>query len=250
MADDPAVEEVIRRMVSPATAAVGPATGDFQAAFDQAMREIARARLSIGNLQGLQTGRIESDYGRATGELGLNRDEILKALADRLASSGILRSGINIEEQGNIQRDYNRDLGELGISRTRGLEDLQENVKAAEQELLNREEQLKLQKAQWDSQQALAAAQASAGSFGPTGQFQAGGGMGGGSRAPQPVFQQTAVDRLNMQTGNPMKYNPPPPNLRAPGPSPLSSRGGTFGMFPVKKKTQYSGGGSGGVHYM
>lgn len=186
MADE-AVEEVIRRLLSPSQAPVGGG-GNFQASYDQAMREIGRSRSGINNLQQLQTNRINTDFGIGEQRLGEDKGQTLKALMDRLAGQGIARSGINIEEQGNVQQEFQRALQELTFGKTRGLEDLQQNVMAGLQDLTNREEELKIQKAQYDAQKALESAQSMGGGFSPTGNFSGGGSWNGAQwGAPQPI---------------------------------------------------------------
>ncbi len=178
-------DEVLRSLLGNTdqftNALAGP---DFNQAFEQAMRDIARSKTGLNSLQSQQTERFNQDYSQGLQSLDRNKTDTLAALRDRLASQGILRSGINVDEQGKVQQNYLENLQGLTNTKTRGLEDLNVSVTNALQDLLSKEESLNFQRNSANVQSGLASAQEQAGlqalqsgaggigpSFSPTGQY-------------------------------------------------------------------------------
>ena len=119
----------------------------------QEQRGLLQSQFSAGQQ------RINEDYQTQTDELGRQRTDAIDLLQDQLAGQGILKSGINLEEQGEIGQDYQRFLGQLGQMRNRSLEDLQGALSQGLQGVASEEQRLAFEEARLAHQQQLEEAQ-------------------------------------------------------------------------------------------
>lgn len=127
----------------------------FNPQYAAAMRDIARQRAGMLDMQNRSTTRLNEDFSLGLENLGRNREQAVGTLQDNLASNGILRSGINLEQQGRINEGFLRDVNNTTQTRTRALEDLMVELTAANQNLFAREEQLNFQRAEADTETKL-----------------------------------------------------------------------------------------------
>lgn len=145
------------------TVAPKPPTSLQQYPYDQqhemGLRDITRRESEITSLEELARRRLLEDYG--SGERDLNRvyGENLENLSQRMANQGILRSGINIQEQTDLGSTFGRQQEELTQGRARGEEDISRDVTGQMGQLTREKELLDYERTERVKQQELERAQ-------------------------------------------------------------------------------------------
>lgn len=140
-----------------------PPTSLQQYPYDQmhemGLRDITRRESEVRSLEELARRRLLEDYG--SGERDLNRvyGENLENLSQRMANQGILRSGINIQEQTDLGSTHGRQLEELTQGRARGEEDISRDVTGQMGQLTREKELLDYERTERVKQQELERAQ-------------------------------------------------------------------------------------------
>lgn len=104
---------------------LGSNPGRFNAEFEALLRQLAGEQSRAVSGANIGLSRLTQDFRQGVGDLERSRVENIDTLRNNLGSQGILRSGINIEEQGNINQDFGRGINYLGQQFARGQEDIQ-----------------------------------------------------------------------------------------------------------------------------
>lgn len=89
----------------------------------------------------LQKSRANTDFLQGKNRLGTQRDELMEELEARMADQGILRSGININEQTKLGRRYQDEVGDLTQQSQRTLEDISRAFLGGKQQILSGQRQ-------------------------------------------------------------------------------------------------------------
>lgn len=139
-----------------------PVAWSYDPNYSEGMRRALEQRANLEFDYGVGQRRLGEDYTTSADALGRNRDDTLQALKDRLASQGILQSGINISEQGRIQSDYGRSLQDLNTQKARAQEDSSTGLARGEQNIQSVQNQLEIERARSQAQIEQARAQAEA----------------------------------------------------------------------------------------
>jgi hypothetical protein len=116
----------------------------YQFPFDPEIATLQRDLLSDQTRQlselGAQRQRLGQDFDIRQMQMQQQQQADLESLANRFASQGILRSGINIGAQGRLGEAYQRQFESGALSTARGLEDIlrqETDVRGRTQEGLN-----------------------------------------------------------------------------------------------------------------
>lgn len=114
----------------------------FDPNYAERLRQLQGQFAGYDSQEELGNRRIGEDYLTAKRNASDTNTDTLKRLQEKLANSGIGRSGINIAAQGDIEGAYQKDLGALGTSTTRSLEDLQRGLASGRQGLVDEKSSL------------------------------------------------------------------------------------------------------------
>lgn len=84
-----------------------------QAGFERGRNDLQALAQQYMAQKEAQFSRIDSDVATSQSRLGRGRELALDSLRQSLANRGILRSGINAEEQGKVQEGFNNSVADL-----------------------------------------------------------------------------------------------------------------------------------------
>lgn len=135
-----------------------PQLSQYDAQFGAAQRAIQEQIAGLASEQELQTRRVNEDYETRRREMDQDRQRALEELEARMAGQGILRSGINVEQQGRLGQRFTEASGNLGTQRARSVEDIVRAITGRRQELQREHEQVGLERARANAQAAIEAA--------------------------------------------------------------------------------------------
>lgn len=108
----------------------------FDPGYAANLRNLQERFAGINSSEELANRRLGEDYTTSKTKLGTSNQDTLKRLSEKLANSGLGRSGINIAAQGEIGQAYQDDLNTLGTGTARSLEDIQRQITGQRQDVL------------------------------------------------------------------------------------------------------------------
>lgn len=95
--------------------------------------------------QGIQRGRINQDFDRTMGRLGLQRGRDLEGMEDDFAGRNMIHSGLYGENVGEYNTDFQNVVNDLNLDKSRSLEDLVNQLRMFQSELAAQEENARLE---------------------------------------------------------------------------------------------------------
>jgi hypothetical protein len=134
----------------------------FDAQYEQQLRAIQDQQAGLASQEGVDTSRVQNDFGLQAQQLAQQREQAQRALYGKMAGQGILRSSINVDQQRNLGNQYLQDYSGMQTNRTRTLEDIARDYVNRRYGLNQQAEQAGYQRTQRAEQQALESARAAA----------------------------------------------------------------------------------------
>lgn len=114
-----------------------PYDAEYEAEMDS-LRELLAQITSGANLQ---KTRANTSFLKNKNRLGSQRDELMEQLEAQMADQGILRSGININEQSKLGKRYQDEIGDLTQETQQTLEDVSRAFLGGKQQILSGQRQ-------------------------------------------------------------------------------------------------------------
>lgn len=145
---------------------------DFNRNYEDTLDSLQRSRADLQQQRDLESQRLQEEYGRIFRDIRQQQQDALAVDAERMASRGILRSGLAVKSAGNIGNEFGGALDEQQRAMSAALEDqtsryaqadrgIQENIGRAQEYLTRQQQMLEEQRAR----QAAAAAAAQRAAF-------------------------------------------------------------------------------------
>lgn len=130
-----------------------PTATGFNRDYESGVQSGVRDLTSVANNFDTQRNLDLQDQTRSTSQLGESRDQTLKGLQQKFADQGILRSGINVEQQGKVGQDYTRGIDELARSISGRSLERENQFKSAQNRFQERLSELQQQRAERQAEQ-------------------------------------------------------------------------------------------------
>lgn len=103
--------------------------------YEETLRRVNEGLAGLTSQEEQGKRRLDEDYASSMRQAGESHEQNIKALQERLANQGILRSGINVGEQGRYGQEYQKVQEGLGQAKSRGTEDMVRELTAQRQNL-------------------------------------------------------------------------------------------------------------------
>lgn len=128
---------------------------NFDPAFAKAERGLRQALAGLQSQEEFGERRIGEQFGEFSTDLERQHEDIRESIRERMASQGLLRSGIFVGEQGEAEEEFQHRLGRLTDEKARALEDLSRAILGRRQGILGELETLEEERARQVAQREL-----------------------------------------------------------------------------------------------